>query len=344
MRRPKYRAARHYRGHDDVTVCIAALFNWNYAQAPAPTDFGPAALVMGDRMITAGAGDIEYEPNLQKMWFATDHVIVMIAGDYTVHSQALRSTQAQVKGNSTIKPYEMATTYGAAIQSVIRKQAEDVILAPLGLNTDTFLAQQREMSDHIAGALTTQMQEFEGPDVAALVVGIDDAGGHIYEVDRRGTVRCFDDVGFAAIGIGASHAVSVMAQARYNNALTLAPVLCIAFAAKRAAQTAPGVGVYTDIHLITKNGRFPIWPEVEKRLTDVYDEFAAKRAALALESIQKLNESLNAPKQTPDHTALPQGESGVTAGERNSPETGHSAPKSTEDPSSPPEQVQGAKS
>ncbi len=314
-----------------MTICIGALFKWNYAQPGQPLDLGPAAIAISDRMITAGAGDIEYEPLQRKMWFPSDRIVVMIAGDYTVHSQAIKETSKQIRNNPGVGPYEVAKVLGANIQAIVRKQAEDLILAPIGLNTDTFLAQQKEMSEHVASALTAQLQDFVGPDVRALVVGIDNLSSHLYEIDGHGTVRCYDDVGFAAIGIGASHANSVMTQNGYYNNLSLAPALAVAYTAKKAAETAPGVGTNTDIQIILRGGGFPIWHGVQDRLSFLYAEYANKRSAIAMEAVQKLQEFINAPENSSTPTVSQTAASARTVGTGNREEAGCSPSTGTED-------------
>jgi 20S proteasome alpha/beta subunit len=214
-----------------VTVCIAALFRFNYASPGDPVNHRVAAITLSDRMVTAG--DVQYEPQQLKIAHVAQNVIIMIAGEYPVHSHAILTTAKQLRGNQSVSPYTIATIYGQSIQAIRQRQAEDIVLAPIGLNTETFLAQQRDMSDRFVDQVTNQLQGFGGPDVEALIVGTEDGNAHIYEVDRQGTVRSFDDIGFAAIGIGAWHAKSRLMQAGYVNTLTLAPALAATFAAKR---------------------------------------------------------------------------------------------------------------
>ena len=130
-----------------------------------------------------------------------------------------------------------------------RRHAEDIYLAPLGLNTDLLSAQQKEMSDSLVSALVTQMQEYRGEQIEALIVGTENGHATIYHVDTRGTATCADDVGFAAIGIGAWHARSQLMQTRYTNAALYYPALAAVYAAKKAADISPGVGTTTDIHI-----------------------------------------------------------------------------------------------
>jgi hypothetical protein len=119
-----------------VTVCVTTLFRWNYGTKENPR-FGVAALTASDRMITAG--DIQYEPNQMK---AADipSGLLLIAGDYTVHSEAIRETKRQIASLPNVAPSRIALIYGQAVQGAKRRQAEDLYLAPLGLNTETFLA------------------------------------------------------------------------------------------------------------------------------------------------------------------------------------------------------------
>ena len=68
---------------------------------------GTAIVTASDRMITLG--DFEYEPFQMKAGQITERVMLLIAGDYTVHSEALRLTNQQVRRNPTFTPHNVAT-------------------------------------------------------------------------------------------------------------------------------------------------------------------------------------------------------------------------------------------
>ena len=123
-----------------MTVCVAALFQWNYG-TKEDRKLGFAAITASDRKITAG--DVEYEPQQLKVAFIADRILILIAGDYSFHSEAILEVHKQVKADKSALVQNVASIYAQAIQAIKRRQAEDLILAPLGLNTDTFLAQQR---------------------------------------------------------------------------------------------------------------------------------------------------------------------------------------------------------
>jgi 20S proteasome alpha/beta subunit len=258
-----------------VTVCIAAICNWNYGTLAQPS-LGTAAIVITDRMITAG--DVQYEPPQTKQAHITPKVVIVIAGDYSVHSQALKKTAVHFETKPDASPEDVAIFYGRAIQTIKLKEAEDLYLAPLGLNSDSFLAQQDEMSSHFVAGLTDQMQGHRGAEVDALVVGSMPNNGKaaIYGVDAKGMITCHDDVGFASIGIGSWHAKSKLMQAGYASLLPFTPALSYAFAAKKSAEVAPGVGSNTDVLLVFRNEIIRLWPHIATKLNDLFVEYSSK--------------------------------------------------------------------
>ena len=294
FREAEYGFTREQRLEKDMTVCLAALFTWNYAKKGDPVDLGIAAITASDRQITVG--DSEYEPPQPKFTSVTDQTRILIAGDYTVHSEAIKATMDQVRADPSRTPYNIALTYGAAIQAVRRRHAEAMFLAPIGLNTDTLVAQQKDLSDGYTIHLTTQMQEYEGSDVQAIVVGMEDGNAHLYVVDKMGAVRSFDDVGFAAIGIGSWHARSRFMLRRYVKSSVFAEAAITVFAAKAAAEVSPGVGRTTDFDMILRFGAFPLWPKVKDKVKELYDLAEAQKARLETQTVDDLQAFINDPK------------------------------------------------
>jgi hypothetical protein len=283
-----------------MTVCVATLFRWNYGLKGSPPGWGIAALAASDRMITAG--DIEYEPQQLKFAFMTPHVLILIAGNYSIHSEALFETRKQIGTDMNIHPKNVALIYGGQIQAVNRRRAEDIFLAPLGLNTDSFIAQQRDLSDALVDRLTSQLQSYNSDEVESLVVGLDGRDAHIYLVDRRGTIHSLDDVGFGAIGMGAWHAKSQLMQAGYVNTVNFAPALAATYVAKHRAQIAPGVGMATDMRLITRLGIEPILPKVFAKIEEVHQSYERDRKTRADHAITELQEYIDSGDWKEDQT------------------------------------------
>jgi hypothetical protein len=278
-----------------VTVCIAALSSWNYAKPGDPEDWGLVAITASDRMITFG--DVQYEPEQMKFASMATHTMLLISGDYSLHSEAIKTTQHALQSRPDATPGDIALMYGRAMQAIKQRHAEDIFLAPLGLNTDLLAAQQNELSPSTVDRLLAQMQQYEGEVVEALIVGIEKkvgtetGGGTIYHVDSRGSVTCADDVGFAAIGSGAWHANSQLMQAGYTRRFPYFRALATVFAAKKAADVSPGVGNnFTDVSVIFRTGPEPLIQYQRDKLEEIYADFVTKRAALATDAVTALTD------------------------------------------------------
>ena len=273
-----------------MTVCIAAGFLWNHATVGMPTDYRPAAIVATDRMITAG--DVKYEPTQRKRAEIFPGTVILVAGDYAYHSAALKATYAQT--DQTASPQTIATIYGQALQAIKRKEAEDLYLAPLGLNTDTFISQQREMSDSFVATLREQMQNHRSEEVAALIIGgqtvRESRAVRIFEISTHEIVSCHDDVGFAAIGSGAWHAKSRLMQAGYVNTLYFPGALGLTFAAAKAAEVAPGVGSHIDMAVVYEDHVEDLRPDLAAELSALYKRYREKYNELGLNSIYELRD------------------------------------------------------
>jgi hypothetical protein len=272
-----------------VTVCIATLFQWNYAAKGDPPKLARGAITVSDRMITAT--DIQYEPQQQKAAFFGKST-VLVAGDIGIHSQAIHDTEKEIRGRN-LTPHDIAKIYGRAIQAINRQRAETEILAPLGLNMDTFHGQQKEFSQGFVELITSQLQNRRPPvDSEALVVGSDGEDSHIYQIDAYGNETCLDAVGFGAIGIGAWHAKSRLMQVGHTSSRFWAQSLASIFAAKKNAEIAPGVGKHTDIHVILKDGPFHIWQHVPPELLKLYEKYSAEAVKFGDLMVKELDEFL----------------------------------------------------
>jgi 20S proteasome alpha/beta subunit len=280
-----------------VTVGVATLFRWNYSTDPAKFNLQSAAIIAADRMITAG--DIQYEPFQSKLAAINHKTIVLVAGDYAIHSHAVKKTMETV--DAAASPYQIAQFYGHQIQLLRRQEAEAVYLAPLGLNTDTFLAQQRELSEAFVTTITEQMQRHRAPEVEALVIGSSEGLTGIpyvqlYHIDTNGIVSCCDDVGFAAIGSGAWHAKSNLMQNGYTNGANYATALTAIYAAKKAADIAPGVGKDTDLYLVFKDGFVIVPNEAAATLAEIYETDVKQKQAQRSNAVALLQAFLNKPE------------------------------------------------
>lgn len=242
-------------------------------------------------MITAA--DVQYEPQQKKAAYFGKSML-LVAGDMAVHSQAIADAEKEIQDRD-LTPHEVARVYGRCIQSINRQQAENEILAPLALSADTFLGDQKNFSPAFVELITNQLQQRRPVDSEALVVGSDGEHSHIYQIDSYGNDTCLDALGFGAIGIGAWHAKSRLMQVGHTSTRLWAASLASLFAAKKNAEIAPGVGVHTDMHIVMKDGPFPMWEHIPPELQKLYQKYSAEISSLADRMIGELEQFLARP-------------------------------------------------
>ena len=103
-----------WRGSDSVTVCIAVLFRWNYAEEGKKDEYRPTVLTASDRMLTAA--DVQYEPKQRKI-ASFGKSIALVAGDLQLHSEAILQTEKEIRGRD-LDPQNIAQIYGRAMQNI----------------------------------------------------------------------------------------------------------------------------------------------------------------------------------------------------------------------------------
>lgn len=269
-----------------MTICIAALCPWTYA---ADGTTGKAAITASDRQLTAG--DIEYEPPQLKVSFQGRHTIIMVAGDYPTHTEALHRVSRILRNTPNLDPQERAEAYAASIRDVKFRQACGLYLAPLGLTSEIF--QKNDLcAESILGDLAARVMEYRGENTEAIIVAADDHSAHLYYMDKNAKVNCHDDVGFIAIGLGAWHAKSHLMQILYHNRVPFSGALGVVYTAKKRAELAPGVGVATDMFLLNKLGWEPIADDILAEVSRVYTEFERENVALAERKLKELHDAM----------------------------------------------------
>jgi 20S proteasome alpha/beta subunit len=273
-----------------MTVCVAAICN-------NTTVVGAA-----DRLLTAG--DVEFEPPLTKIMPVTNSVAVMIAGDASLQTQIMYALKDKIDrelllpSTEWLKVRKIADWYYQAFQTARNSKAENAILNPLGLDSETFIGKQNQMDSVLVNKLASELVNFSIAEVQAIIAGVDGDGPHIYVVDNRG-VEARDTVGFAAIGVGYWHANSQMMFAQHAKWKPMPDTLFLTYAAKKRAEVAPGVGEATDMFMIgpATGSYFQIGEHVLEALKGIYGktrERAQQSQEQARLEVNKYVEELNA--------------------------------------------------
>jgi hypothetical protein len=241
-----------------VTVCLAAI--------------AEKSMIIGisDRMLTAGGGEIEFEPEQGKYWVFSPSIIALISGDATIQGELMKQVHIEVKSwinadpKKWVRVKDVASLYCQKFRELRREWAEAEILHPLGLDIPSFPSSQTSMSSDVVAKIGDRLLSYEFPSTLEVIfMGMDQDGPlndkseqlnytQLY-VTYNDRLSWLTTVGFAAIGIGKSHAES---QFTFTGHWPLKPfyeTLLLAYAAKKRAEAAPGVGKSTDILAVGPN-------------------------------------------------------------------------------------------
>jgi ATP-dependent protease HslVU (ClpYQ) peptidase subunit len=259
-----------------VTVCIAIRSH-------------STVFLISDRMITAG--DIQFEPPAGKIIFLTASIAVMGAGDSAFHHEIMKDVSKNVIQRVEAEPgnwwqvKDVVDLYVNCRNGAKLKRAEAAILAPLGLDRNTFLEKQKTMDSDLVSSISRDLINFEVPGVAVIVAGLDrfmeqdGPNTHIYSI-FDGEVSSDDLIGFRAIGSGGRHAESYIMLNRHAWNTNISDALLTTYCAKKNAEIAPGVGVENDMFMIGpslgQNSRMN--PDVMSKLDKEYQKLKKRQA------------------------------------------------------------------
>lgn len=251
-----------------MTVCIAAIYG------------NSCVIGASDRM--ASGGQMQYEIPQPKIWPVTKSIVAMISGEsiiaYEIHQQVLEDIKACNKSDQAKhwKVKDVAELYGHYYFDRRLKHAEREVLIPIGLDLTSFGNQQKDMnparaeqiSEHIDKSLRAYNRDVI---VSFILAGVDESGPHLYTVDGD-LVSCYDEVGFASIGIGSWHADSHLCFSGQSKSDSLPPTVWRVYQAKKKAEVAPGVGEKTDMFWIRPE-LDPNFEEFPLMAIDTLDEY-----------------------------------------------------------------------
>jgi 20S proteasome alpha/beta subunit len=123
-----------------------------------------------------------------------------------------------------------------------------------------------------------------------LIAGIDGAGVNIAVIANPGQIVALKKLGYAAIGSGAIHALSMFHLGGQDAQMSVAETLVNAYRAKCAADVAPGVGRETDMAIVSATETWPCPPALTHGIKEVHKQYAQRERPDCGE-VQKIYES-----------------------------------------------------
>lgn len=254
-----------YKENIPVTVCVAALCD------------GKSNVVgASDRMLTTGDGSVQFEPLQSKIINITTSIVFQWAGDSPLQSEIITRAKQEVADRVAIEPdnwwkvEDVAHVCQRYFIETKARRASIAYLSPIGLDTKSFVSRNQELQPGLASQLATELISYACPPIEIIIAGVDKTGAHIFVVNNSG-LYCMDSPGFAAIGIGASHANAQYMFSRYSPDAELPDVLFLSYTAKRRGEVASGVGSETDLFFVVGlGGRRDINESIHDKLKSSY--------------------------------------------------------------------------
>lgn len=218
-----------------MTVCIAAKAKG-----------GKSLILAADQMATMPHILREAE-SAHKIVPLTEKIYLMLAGNEAPAKQIYKEALAKKDGITTVEEALQLVTQ--AFTTVRLQTVQTLFLLPRGLTMTDFLNSQRTLDQNIVSLIDQQISQYQFG-VHLLVAGINpDGNAHIYEVAPIGLTGEHDH--FAAIGSGQGHAANSLLARGYIDRLTETEATYLVFEAKKRSEVAPGVGVNTDMTVLS---------------------------------------------------------------------------------------------
>ena len=270
-----------------MTLCMAAICSDGTA--------GPLAVIAADGMVTLG-GFIEFEHTVPKIAQPSPFSVAMVAGDTLLGTRLARGVAGEFAGAAP-NTSEVAGRLAQRYVEMRRAELEHQILSLRGLDLQTYYGNHQGLNGNITAMLDNQMSQFN-LGIELLVAGVDSGGAHIFSIENPGhPERQHDVIGYAAIGSGGIHAVQAMIGFRHSPVTPLKETVFQVYAAKRRAEVAPGVGLDTDMAIISRNGTTILDELTLTKLKDMYTQYGEITETALKTELEKLDLDERTPEQ-----------------------------------------------
>lgn len=248
-----------------MTVCIAALCGENDEAR---------VVVAADRLVTSG-GFMEFEHPGSKMVQLSSRAMVMVAGNSNEGMRLVHEAEAEMNedGEGTIT--EVAEDLGRRYAEARLRRAEQANLVSRGLTLQTYQEIQASLHPQIVMLIDNGLVSYD-LGVELLLGGVDENGAHIHSNHHPGGGnQDHGAIGWAAIGSGAVHVLQSMAGFEHGGDASYGETLFRVYASKKRAEAAPGVGLETEVAVISQDGTKRLSSDELNELNSIYDTFVS---------------------------------------------------------------------
>lgn len=262
-----------------MTICIAAI-----------CEKGSYAVLATDSMLTQEWLSIQFEHPTRKITKLCDCCAALTAGDALAHTELFNMVQGKIDNLRFPLTFDIVEKIKECYQFIREREIKETILNPIGFKGFTeFYEAQKFILPEIAFTIQSKIEQYDyGLEI--IVAGVNGEKVSIYGIANPGTSKCFDAVGFHAIGSGLPHALNSLIARECHSDISLREALLIVYEAKKMAEKAPGVGgKTTNLNIIGNNKIIEFPNEKIGELHEIYKKWAKGTEDLG----NDLNETLN---------------------------------------------------
>ena len=230
-----------------------------------------------DAMLTNEGLSIQFEQPAKKMTRLSETCVALTAGDALAYTEVFSAVEAEIAKLKAPSVLDVVRKVKQCYQEIRRREIEERLLKPRGFGGfKDFYEAQRALVPDIALAIQSDIERYDYG-LQILIGGISGDQAHIYGISDPGSSKCFDAVGFHAIGSGLPHALNTLIAREWHHALPLPEGLLIVYEAKKMAEKAPGVGArITDICIVASRGIRQIPRDKIAGLHEIYEKWVRR--------------------------------------------------------------------
>jgi hypothetical protein len=227
------------RPRKDMTICIAAICSSN--------DEEPDSIIFAaDRLISSS---INFEHGNPKIKYIQNRAIIMEAGDASLSDLVLDKWVYEAD-TANLDTIQIADVINSKIIDLRKHKIESQILSKYGMDYTSFLENSKSIEQSLLFNIMQRIEDFD-VGVEFIVAGIDkDGSPHLFVVSDEEGIRCFDSLGFIAIGSGTGATFFDITKSPHNNKIGANEAIVKVYGAKKSAERVSGVGHQTDLGVI----------------------------------------------------------------------------------------------
>lgn len=238
-----------------MTICIASVCEHNGREV---------FVIATDHMIDAGIGQFEHDIKKHKK-IGKGKTIAMLAGKALLFNELIGG----VKDNMPFS--KVRETIFDNFVKIKKNAIHRELLSKFGIEEgevkELFKGQ---IQNNFVGKLLEQIAKFElGTNI--LLVGFENGKAQIAEIEENG-IGDFGDIHFHAIGSGQIQAINTLLFQRQSKCNPLQTTIYNVYKAKKNAEVSSGVGVNTDMLVLTEDGCNELTKEDITKLAQIYEE------------------------------------------------------------------------